>query len=147
MLEKEKKDQDEARKKHGLTSWLKLKLLGKEKETSPVDSQFLADLSDITTVGRYEIIGKLGQGSMGVVFLGRDPYINRHVAIKVSRKQFSARFEREARAIAQLNHPHICTLYDVGPNYLVMELVEGAPLSARLQKGALPLAKSRIAGM
>src|SRR5262249_34925935 len=63
----------------------------------------------------------------------------RMVAIKISREQFSARFEREARAIAALNHPHICTLYDVGPNYLVMELVEGETLAARLHKSRLAL--------
>src|SRR5207302_2850551 len=60
-------------------------------------------------------------------------------AIKISAQQFSDRFEREARAIAALNHPHICTLHDVGPNYLVMELVEGETLAARLKKGALSI--------
>ena len=73
-------------KKHGLTSWLKLKFTGKDKSTSPVDSQFLADLMDVKTVGRYEILEKLGQGSMGVVYLGKDPYINRYVSIKISLK-------------------------------------------------------------
>src|SRR5207237_5241630 len=63
----------------------------------------------------------------------------RSVAIKVSARQFSDRFEREARAISALNHPHICTLYDVGPNYLVMELVEGRTLAAQLEKGALSI--------
>jgi serine/threonine protein kinase len=61
------------------------------------------------------------------------------VAIKVSAKRFSERFGREARAIAALNHPTICHLYDVGPNYLVMEPVEGETLAARLKEGALPL--------
>lgn len=71
---------------------------------------------------------------MGEVFKGRDTRLNRDVAIKTSAKQFSERFEREAKAIAALNHPNICTLYDVGPNYLVMEFVDGAPI-----KGPLPL--------
>jgi eukaryotic-like serine/threonine-protein kinase len=71
---------------------------------------------------------------MGEVYQARGPRLDRIVAIKISKEQFSERFEREARAIAQLNHPHICQLYDVGPNYLVMELVEGTPLT-----GPLPL--------
>src|SRR5207247_648831 len=71
-----------------------------------------------------------------------DPRLGRDVAIKVSAEKFSERFEREARAIAALNHPNICTLYDVGPNYLVMEYVEGAP-----PKGPMPLDEAlRIAG-
>jgi serine/threonine protein kinase len=74
---------------------------------------------------------------MGEVWKARDPRLNRSVAIKVSKTAFSDRFEREARAIAALNHPHICTLYDVGPNYLVIELVEGTPL-----KGPLPAEKA-----
>src|SRR5260370_35537576 len=61
------------------------------------------------------------------------------VAIKVSREQFSDRFEREARAVAALNHPHICTLYDVGPNYLVMEYIEGQPIVSQIKPGPLPL--------
>ncbi len=71
---------------------------------------------------------------MGEVYRARDTRLNREVAIKVSAERFSDRFELEARAIAQLNHPHICQLYDVGPNYLVMEYVEGKPLA-----GPLPL--------
>ena len=85
-------------------------------------------------LGPYEIVAPIGKGGMGEVFKGRDTRLNRDVAIKVSSKQFSERFEREARAIAALNHPNICTLYDVGPNFLVMEFVEGAPI-----KGPLPL--------
>src|SRR5260221_12196427 len=76
-------------------------------------------------LGPYEILGHLGAGGMGEVYRARDPRVGRDVAIKVSAEQFNERFEREARAIASLNHPNICTLYDVGPNYLVMELVEG----------------------
>ena len=69
----------------GFTRWLRSKFLGAEKDQSPVDTQFLADLLDIKVVGRYEIVGKLGQGSMGVVYKGRDPYIKRDVSIKISR--------------------------------------------------------------
>ena len=84
-------------------------------------------------LGPYEITGELGAGGMGKVYRARDKRLGRSVAIKISAEQFSSRFEREARAISALNHPHICTLYDVGPNYLVMELVEGDTL-----KGPLP---------
>jgi len=92
-----------------------------------------------TLLGRYEIEAPLGKGGMGEVFRARDTRLGRSVAIKVSNSQFSERFEREARAISALNHPHICTLHDVGPNYLVMELVEGETLAARLKKGALAI--------
>src|SRR5713226_6512783 len=88
-------------------------------------------------LGPYEILAPIGAGGMGEVYRARDTRLQREVAIKVSHERFSDRFEREARAIAQLNHPNICQLYDVGPNYLVMELVEGAPL-----KGPLPLDKA-----
>jgi Tol biopolymer transport system component/predicted Ser/Thr protein kinase len=87
-----------------------------------------------TLLGPYRIEALLGQGGMGQVYRAVDTRLDRKVAIKISAQQFSDRFEREARAISALNHPHICTLYDVGPNYLVMELVEGKPL-----KGPLPL--------
>src|SRR5579863_3331488 len=85
-------------------------------------------------LGPYEILAPIGKGGMGEVYRARDPRLNRDVAIKVSAAQFSERFEREAKAIAALNHPNICQIYDVGPNYLVMEYVEGSPL-----KGPLPL--------
>jgi serine/threonine protein kinase len=76
---------------------------------------------------------------MGEVFRARDTRLNRDVAIKFSAERFSERFEREARAIAALNHPLICHLYDIGSNYLVMELVEGPTLAERLQSGRLAL--------
>jgi eukaryotic-like serine/threonine-protein kinase len=76
---------------------------------------------------------------MGVVYRAHDSRLGRDVAIKIAGARFSARFEREARAIAALNHPHISTLYDVGPYYLVMELLEGETLASRLCRGALPL--------
>jgi Tol biopolymer transport system component len=90
-------------------------------------------------LGPYELLAPIGAGGMGEVWRARDTRLNRSVAIKFSREQFSERFEREAKAIAQLNHPHICTLHDVGPNYLIMEHVEGETLDARLRKGPLPL--------
>ncbi len=91
-------------------------------------------LSPGTQLGRYEILGIIGAGGMGEVYKARDTRLERIVAVKVCHEQFSSRFEREARAIAQLNHPNICQLYDVGPNYLVMEYIEGRPL-----EGPLPL--------
>ncbi len=90
-----------------------------------------------TRLDRYEIEGMLGSGGMGEVFRARDTRLNRAVAIKLLHKQFSHRFEREAQAISALNHPNICTLYDVGPDFLVMELLEGVSLAARLKEGPL----------
>jgi serine/threonine protein kinase len=91
------------------------------------------------TLGPYRIESYIGAGGMGQVYQARDTRLGRAVAIKVSSQQFNSRFEREARAISSLNHPHICTLHDIGPNYLVMELVEGPTLAERLQQGALPM--------
>src|SRR5271167_3024207 len=85
-------------------------------------------------LGPYEILAPIGAGGMGEVYRARDPRLNRDVAIKVSAAQFSERFEREAQAIAALNHSHVCQVYDLGPNYLVMEFVDGTPL-----QGPLPL--------
>jgi serine/threonine protein kinase len=79
---------------------------------------------------------------MGEVYKARDTRLNRLVAIKVSQERFSERFAREALAAAALSHPNICTLYDVGPDYLVMELLEGGSLASRLQKGPLPVGES-----
>jgi eukaryotic-like serine/threonine-protein kinase len=91
------------------------------------------------SLGPYRIESKLGEGGMGEVFRAVDTRLGRAVAIKITNEQFSTRFEREARAIASLNHPNICTLHDVGPNYLVMELVEGETIAARLDSGPLPM--------
>src|SRR5689334_9198081 len=85
-------------------------------------------------LGVYEIVEKIGAGGMGEVYRARDPRVGRDVAIIVSAEKFGERFEREARTIASLNHPNICTLYDVGPDYLVMELIEGES-----PEGPLPL--------
>lgn len=86
-------------------------------------------LTSGTRLGPYEILSLVGAGGMGEVYRARDTRIDRIVAVKFSETRFSERFEREARAIAALNHSNICHLYDVGPNYLVMEFVEGAPLA------------------
>src|SRR6266581_1490924 len=85
-------------------------------------------------LGPYEILSRIGAGGMGQVWKARDTRLDRSVAIKISAAKFSERFAREARAIAALNHPHICTLHDVGPDYLVMEYVEGPAIG-----GPLPL--------
>src|ERR1017187_1171666 len=85
-------------------------------------------------LGPYRIEGELGAGGMGTVYRATDTRLGRPVALKFSSSVFDERFEREARAIASVNHPHICTLYDVGPNYLVMELVEGVTLRAWLRR-------------
>src|SRR5271154_6298043 len=94
-------------------------------------------LSVDAKLGPYEIVSLIGAGGMGEVYKAHDPRLDRAVAIKISKADFSERFTREARLVAQLNHPNICTLYDVGPNYLVMEFVEGVPL-----KGPLPVKKA-----
>ena len=90
-------------------------------------------------LGPYEIVAPIGKGGMGEVYRARDTRLKRDVAIKVSAERFTERFEHEARAIAALNHPNICTLYYVGPNYLVMELVNGPTLADRIKEGAIPL--------
>jgi eukaryotic-like serine/threonine-protein kinase len=90
-----------------------------------------------THLGPYEIVSRAGAGGMGEVWKARDTRLGRRVAIKISDQKFTDRFDCEARAIAALNHPHISALYDIGPDYLVMEYVEGEPL-----KGPLPLAKA-----
>ncbi|MFN7937016.1 MAG: protein kinase [Bryobacteraceae bacterium] len=90
-------------------------------------------------LGPYEIVASLGEGGMGQVYRARDTRLQREVAVKVSSEQFSERFAREAQLIAALNHPNICTLFDVGPNYLVMELIEGPTLFDRMAQGAMPL--------
>src|SRR5262245_30074138 len=101
-----------------------------------------------TRLGPYLVASKLGEGGMGEVYRGSDTRLGREVAIKIlpiatATPEALARFEREARAIAALNHPNICTLYDVGTGdghpYLVMELLAGATLHHVLASGALPV--------
>ena len=103
-------------------------------EGSPLSgSEDASPLSPNQTLGSYRIIELIGSGGMGKVYRAHDSRVNRDVAIKVSDGKFSERFEREARAIAALNHPNICTLFDVGPNYLVMEYIEGESPKGPLQ--------------
>jgi Tol biopolymer transport system component len=96
-------------------------------------------------LGPYEVIAPIGAGGMGEVFKARDTRLDRSVAIKVLPAEFSnnaqlrVRFEREAKTISQLNHPNICTLFDVGEGYLVMELLEGESLADRVERGPLPI--------
>src|SRR5438128_2776137 len=115
-------------------------------------------ISTGTRLGPYEVVAPLGAGGMGEVWKARDTRLDRSVAIKVLPAEFAQnaqlklRFEREAKTISQLNHPHICTLYDVGESvipsearnpvaisYLVMELLDGESLAERLTKGPLPM--------
>src|SRR5215469_8183004 len=99
-------------------------------------------------LGPYEILGLIGKGGMGEVYRAHDSRLRRDVAIKLSNKQFTERFTREARAIASLNHTNICHLYDVGPNYLVMEYVEGEDLKGPLAfDDALPIIQQLFDGI
>jgi tetratricopeptide (TPR) repeat protein len=110
-----------------------------EDAPRPEEHSTVFELLAGTRLGPYRIESKLGEGGMGEVFRAIDTRLGRAVAIKTTREQFSARFEREARAISSLNHPNICTLHDVGPDYLVMELVEGETIASRLKRGPLPV--------
>src|SRR6202162_4957289 len=101
-----------------------------------------ARLTPGAQIGPYKIEAALGAGGMGEVYRAVDTRLKRTVAIKVAKENFGERFERGARAIAALNHPNICTLHDVGPNYLVMELIEGPTLAERIEQGAIPLEES-----
>src|SRR6476660_10652911 len=108
-------------------------------------------LAEGARLGTYDIVAKIGEGGMGEVYRAREPRLGRNVAIKILPAAFSTdsdrlwRFEREARAVASLNHPHICTIHDIGEHdghrYLVMELLEGQTLERKLQAGPLPVAQ------
>ena len=135
----------------GIINWLKLQFLNDHKEVGPVDNQFIADLSDIRTIGRYEIIGRLGKGSMGVVYLGRDPYIDRKVSIKISRPssntlaeqadKYRERFFVEAQSAGRLMHNNIVAIYDAGMYkdfcYITMEYIDGPTLVKYSKKDSL----------
>src|ERR1700684_4071512 len=106
-------------------------------------------LTSGTKLGPYEIESPIGAGGMGEVYRARDTRLDRTVAIKIlpahlcENQESKLRFEREARAISSLNHPHICHLYDIGSqdgiDFLVMEFLDGETLADRLRKGAIPL--------
>src|SRR6266852_3349009 len=114
-------------------------------------------LTSGTKLGPYEIQAALGAGGMGEVYRARDTRLDRTVAVKIlpaalaTDPQFRERFDREARAISQLTHPSICTLYDVGEHggtaFLVMELLDGETVADRLTKGALPPAQALTIGI
>ena len=97
-------------------------------------------------LGPYEILAPIGAGGMGEVYKARDTRLDRMVAIKRLKVQYSGRFEQEARAIAALNHPHICQIYDIGTDYLVMEYVEGRRLRGPLEAGVAVRLALEIAG-
>jgi eukaryotic-like serine/threonine-protein kinase len=101
-------------------------------------------LSTNDKFGPYTLISPLGEGGMGEVWKARDTRLDRIVALKVAKADFTERFEREARAVAALNHPNICTLYDVGPNYLVMELIEGETLAEKIAAGPIPVEEALV---
>ena len=142
-------------KKQGLTQWLKGKILGKEQKDDLSDTQSLEDLSEFKSVGRYEIVGKLGQGSMGIVYQGRDPYIGRDVGVKIARpsanveargiERFREKFFREAQSAGRLLHPNIVAVYDAGMHkdfyYIIMEYVDGPSLRKYCKKNLLPLSR------
>ena len=94
------------------------------------------------TLGPYEILSQIGAGGMGVVYKARDTRLDRMVALKVSTEPYSERFGREARAVAALNHPNICQIYDVGPDFIVLEFVNGHPLLSPAEPGPLPLKRA-----
>src|SRR2546423_3053088 len=108
-------------------------------------------------LGPYEIVGRIGAGGMGEVWRARDTRLDRSVAVKIlpehlsADPQFRERFEREARTISALTHPHICTLHDIGReagvDYLVMEYLEGESLADRLARGPMPIAEVLRAGI
>src|ERR1700752_842984 len=94
-------------------------------------------LSAGTRLGPYEVLAPIGEGGMGEVWRARDTRLGRIVAIKRLKGPQGERFEQESRAIAALNHPNICQIHDVGPDYLVLEYIEGAPLA-----GPVPIAEA-----
>ncbi len=107
-------------------------------DAAPAD----APLAPGVRLGPYEILSAIGAGGMGEVYKARDTRLDRVVALKVAKNEFTQRFEAEARAIAALNHPHICTLHDVGTNYFVMEYVDGQPLREMIPRDGLALARA-----
>src|SRR5689334_19801439 len=107
-----------------------------------LESPIVMPLSPGERLGPYEILAVIGAGGMGVVYRAKDPRLLREVAIKVAAVEFNERTAREARLAAALNHVNVCHVYDVGDNYLVMELVEGPTLLERLKQGPMPLTEA-----
>ncbi len=110
-------------------------------------AEFVADAPDGeitpgTQLGPYRIEKLLGRGGMGAVYRATDTRLERQVAIKISKRAFLDRFRQESRSIAAITHPNVCTLHDVGPNFLVMELVDGETMAARLKRGKLSLTET-----
>jgi serine/threonine-protein kinase len=128
--------------KNGLTHWIRLRFARTRDLPEGVDESLLADLSQVRQVGRYRIMEKLGQGSTGVVYLGKDPYIGRSVAIKISRpaagisrdgaERYRERFFTEAQSAGRLAHPNVVAIYDAGMHgdfcYIAMEYIDGPTL-------------------
>jgi len=119
---------------------------GPAGQRSPMPEDSTVAVSSVgTCLGPYRLESKIGEGGMGDVYRAVDTRLGRAVAVKIAQKPFIQRFGREARAISSLNHPHICTLYDVGPDYLVLELVEGETIAAALKRGpAFPMATALL---
>ena len=92
-----------------------------------------------TQLGPYRIESLLGRGGMGQVYRATDTRLDRPVAIKICKRAFLDRFQQESRSIAAIAHPNVCTLHDVGPNFLVMELLDGETVASRLKRGRLSL--------
>ena len=116
-----------------------------ERATTSLDS-LTAQIESGALLGPYRVESRIGAGGMGQVYRATDSRLNRSVAIKFLSAQFSDRFEREAKAIAALNHPNICQIYDIGPNYLVMEYIDGSPVVSPEQKPLPPAEVLRLAG-
>ena len=118
-----------------------------DKLLDHVAADLIPDTADVqltpgTQLGPYKIEALLGQGAMGQVYRATDTRLERPVAIKICKRAFLDRFRQESRSIAAISHPNVCTLHDVGPNYLVMELIEGETMAARLKRGRLTLAET-----
>ena len=110
-----------------------------EQTDTPLEAPPASQIAPGDQLGPYRIEARVGAGGMGEVYRARDTRLNRLVAIKISAAQFTERFGREARAIAALNHPNICQIYDIGPNYIVMEFVDGRPIVSAEQHENLPI--------
>jgi Tol biopolymer transport system component len=109
----------------------------RQNSVDSVPARGCDELTAGARLGPYQILSRVGAGGMGTIYKAQDTRLGRLVAIKMVRPEAGSRFQREARIVAELNHPHICSLYDVGPSYLVMEFLEGRTLAARLREGPL----------